>query len=76
MNVNSDFRDACEDVSLNIARALGLANALYFVMQHSEALSRDDDIARAVTSLAAMLEDTIRAAHERHEISCRLAGGK
>lgn len=71
-----DFRDAHEDVSLNLARAHGLANALFFVIHGSDELMKDSNTARAVTSLAVMLEDTISTAHELHKNSYRLMGAR
>ncbi|MBL4917762.1 hypothetical protein [Szabonella alba] len=76
MTISEEFRTAHEDVSLNISRAHGLVNALYFVIQGSDELMSDTDSSRAVTSLVAMLEDVITAAHDLHSRSWQLAGGK
>lgn len=74
--ITADYRDLFEDVSLNLGRAHGLANALFFVIQGSEELNGDSNTARAINSLAVMLEDIISTAHELHENSYQLMGAR
>jgi hypothetical protein len=76
MTVSCKFRDAHDDVSSVLSRALGLTNALYFVMIETGITSEMTDNARALCSLVSTLEDVLRDAEKKHEETWDLAIGE